>query len=392
MGSRHHTALACLLCLETMRQVGSTAGSERTPCLYFGMGSTTRGDRVVKSTCPPPMNRNVYYFKIDLDPGAGSETLSGAALVSPADAVCDETTGKCGAPVGPGYDLYAAVGCLPVPEAPGIESVANTGLSTRKPLALSTSSFQRFYVAAVRREDTDYGSGGCSMAILPGHLGTGQGQKCSIVDYTPNATITTSTIRTTITTTTKNTTTNRTETLVTSSSTVTQSTTAKPGESVGTETKTTRAGTIITTTTTRIHTETVLTEAPDDVQFCKPKARPIPPEYIFATVVMAVFAAAIAMWMISRWERRRAMRRMCVEEEERFRQQVQERTVSQDLAIEHNAFEISAVLNEREERNDSIRSNKLVKGAILRNNFMEEDDQVQPVPGQSAFTPYGRAD
>ena len=389
---RAHTALAGLLCLGAMRLAGSAAEAERTPCLYFGRGSTTSGDRAVKSTCPPPMNRNVYYFKFDIDPGTGSETLAGAALVSPADAICDETTETCGAPVGPGYDLYAAVGCLPLPAAPGIESVANTQLSTRKLLALSTSSFKRFYVAAVRRDDTDYGSAGCSVALLPGYLGQGQGQKCSIVDYTPNGTITTSTIKTTVTTTTLNTTTNRTETLVTSSTSVTQSTTANPGESTGSATKTSRSGALMTTTTTTTHTSTVLTKAPEDVPFCEPKDPPIPPEYIFATIVLASIAAAVAMWMLSRWERRRAMRRMCIEEEDRFRQQVQERTISQDLAIENNAFEISAVLQARDERNDSIRSHKLARGAILKDNFMKEDNfvkDVQPVPGQGAFAPYG---
>jgi hypothetical protein len=354
--------MAGLLCfIETVCPAGSSADADRTPCRYFGSGSTSRGDRIVKSTCPPPMNRNVYYFTVDFDPGTGAETLAGAALVSPADATCDEDTGVCGAPVGPGYDLYAAADCLPVPAAPGIEDAKNTGRTTWKPLALSTSSFQRFYVAVVRRADTDYGSASCSLTILPGYIGSGQGQKCSITDYTPNATVTTSTITITVTTTTTNMTTNKTKSAVESSSTVTQSTTAKPGESVGEDITTTRTadGVLETTKTVRIHTSTVLTQAPAEVQFCEPKAEPIPPEYLFVTVVLSCIGAAITSWMIRRWERRRALRRMCIDEEDRFRQQVQERTISQDLAIANNAFEISEVRMAREDRNDSIRSQKL---------------------------------
>ena len=426
--------LVGLLCLGASRPGGGAEQPGRTPCVYFGTGSTTRGgDRIVKSTCPPPLNKGVYYFKLDLDPGGASEALQDAALVSPADAVCE--AGTCSAAVGPGYDLYIAKGCLPVPEAPGLAGKANTGGATRKPLELSSGSFARFYVAAVRRADTDYGSPGCSFTIYPGFLGAGQAQRCSIVDYMPNATITTSTVTTTVTVTTFNTTaTNRTLTpksvvlnrTATSSTVVSQSTTARPGESIGSDTltcpgtpasgcclcpdgsfdgaravppgggscqtilhvqnacgwtdrgainrakkqccvgaKKPAAGALITTTVTTVQTSTVLSEVPEDIDFCKPQSKPIPPEYIFATLVVSCLGAAICFWFYLRWERRRAARRLCVEREERFRQELDERSISQSHAIESNSFQISEALQAREERNWSIRSQRLGTGAVL---------------------------
>ena len=109
----------------------------------------------------------------------------------------------------------------------------------------------------------------------------------------------------------------------------------------------------------------MLSEVPEDIDFCKPQSKPIPPEYIFATLVVSCLGAAICFWFYLRWERRRAARRLCVEREERFRQELDERSISQSHAIESNSFQISEALQAREERNWSIRSQRLGTGAVL---------------------------
>ena len=366
-----------LLC--AARPGGGAEQLARTECVYFGKGSTTSGDRIVKNTCPPfgmPVARlGVYYFKLDFDPGGASETLKDAALVSPADSVCDDAAGKCSAPEGPGYDLYVAKGCLPVPGAPGLGD-GNTGRATRKPLELSSSSFVRYYIAVVMRNDTDYGSKRCSFTIYPGSLGAGKAQKCAIMDYTPHGTITTATITTTVNITTFNSTTNHTASTVTSSSVVRQSTTAKPGESMGTDTKTSTDGELVITTVTTIKTSTVLSQTPENVDFCEPKSQPIPPEYIFATIVVACLGAAICVYFYVRWDQRRAMRRVLVEREKSFREELNERSLSQSVAIESNMFQISEVVRAREERNLSIRSQRLGTGTVLVRERERESQRV----------------
>ncbi|MFN9903460.1 MAG: hypothetical protein ACK55Z_32740, partial [bacterium] len=118
--------------------------------VYYG-SRTDRSDRLVKDICPPPSNKGVYYFTLDIDPGVGGgeASLQGVALISPADALCDSKTSQCTASTGPGYDLYASKTCLPGPGGPGLvtRSLPNAGYTTRKTLELETTSFQRFYIA-----------------------------------------------------------------------------------------------------------------------------------------------------------------------------------------------------------------------------------------------------
>lgn len=395
--------LVGVLCLAGVELAGS-AGPDGTPCVYFGRGSTTNGDRIVKSTCPPPLNQGVYYFKFDFDPGTASETLKGASLVSPADAVCDEAKEQCTSIAGPGYDLYVSNGCLPVPGAPGLLELANSGGSTRKTIKLNGGSYERFYIAAVRREGIEYGAAGCSLAIYPGFMGKGQGQRCFIVDYTPNTTITTSKITTTVTTTTFNSLTNRTENATTSSVAVEQSTgTAKLGETAGTDfnsnTQTifkvltnqgpyqnitiTLSGVLTTTVSTTIHTSTVLTSAPENIEFCKPTSPPLPPAYVAATVVLSSLVALFCLWQLKRREQRRSVRRMCVEQEERFRHAVHERTIRHDMAIDENAFDISELVLSRSARNSNAsttwpnihKSDASGAPSILVDNWMRHQEK-----------------
>ena len=76
-------------------------------CKYFGQ--TGNVAKLVKDTCPPPLQRGAYYFTLDLDAGQSSEVvLQQAQLLSPADAMCDPESGVCTASTGPGYDLYVA--------------------------------------------------------------------------------------------------------------------------------------------------------------------------------------------------------------------------------------------------------------------------------------------
>jgi hypothetical protein len=382
------------ICVWTAPPAGSQATPERTPCQYFGRSSTTSGDRVVKSTCPPPIHHNAYYFIVDLDPGSTSGVLTGSAVVSPADAVCDQTTGNCDADVGPGYDLYAASGCLPVPAAQGLENAAIEGRSTWKSLVLKAGSFERFYVAAVRRKGIADGSKECSLTLLPGYLGRGERAVCSILDFTPNATVLSSTITTTVTVKTFNSTSNASTTTVKTSEKVFSSTTAKIGESTGTEETTNTTGAITMTTTTTIHTRTIGTETPERIDFCKPPAQPIPGEHIFATVVVAIIGAGICFWLILRREARRTARQVCVETEENFRNALQNHTKSQEQAIVGNAFMVSEVIQAREERNDSIRSINTLRSqhrsGLVDNHVDHDVEKAGPVPGQSSFNPYGQ--
>ena len=358
------TALARLFWLMAGCLAGGllAAASPSTPCQYFGVASTTRGDRIVKSTCPPPTSKGAYYFRLDLDPGSGSGVLAGAALVSPADATC--VADKCSASAGPGYDLYVAKGCLPHPAAWGLDSAVSTGLSTRKPLSLKSGSTTRFYIAAVQREDTATGDARCSMAIYPGHLtGVGGGRVCSFIDYNPNATITTSTITTTIEVRTLNTSANRTQVKKTSQQKIRSSINAAKEDrtvvdvsnhTVCDNASTPHLGCLTTITTTTVHTATVLSQAPESVEPCKPKAPPIPPQYLAATIVGSSISAAMCLWCIRSCEQRRARRRLAAASEEDFRHALKERSVSQDLAIEDNAFLVDDVLTVRGQRNDNI--------------------------------------
>ena len=76
-------------------------------CKYFGQKGNVA--KLVKDTCPPPLQRGAYYFTLDLDAGQSSEVvLQEAQLLSPADAMCDLESGMCTASTGPGYDLYVA--------------------------------------------------------------------------------------------------------------------------------------------------------------------------------------------------------------------------------------------------------------------------------------------
>ena len=59
------------------------------------------------------------------------------------------------------------------------------------------------------------------------------------------------------------------------------------------------------------------------------------------------------------------MRRVLVEREKSFREELNERSLSQSVAIESNMFKISEVVRAREERNLSIRSQRLGTGTVL---------------------------
>ena len=90
------------------------SAQQRTKCAYYGRLQSA--GRVVRDVCPH--RSGSFYFTIDIDPGrsGGTTRLREAAIISPQNAV----TNASAADDGPGYDLYIATDCIPVPEAPGI--------------------------------------------------------------------------------------------------------------------------------------------------------------------------------------------------------------------------------------------------------------------------------
>jgi hypothetical protein len=110
--------------------------------------------------------------------------LEQAALISPAEQQASAS--------GPGYDLYAATGCVPGPGTGILEEgvFPNTGNSTLKPIKLTANSFQRFYIAVHMKAGLSAGDDSCSLALLLGSIQSGAGKSCSVADFTPNATST----------------------------------------------------------------------------------------------------------------------------------------------------------------------------------------------------------
>ena len=97
------------------------SAQQRTKCAYYGRLQS--GGRIVRDVCPH--RSGSFYFTIDIDPGrsGGTTRLREAAIISPQNAV----TNASAADDGPGYDLYVAKDCIPVPEAPGIRQAHSSG-------------------------------------------------------------------------------------------------------------------------------------------------------------------------------------------------------------------------------------------------------------------------
>ena len=97
------------------------SAQHRTKCAYYGRLQS--GGRIVRDVCPH--RSGSFYFTIDIDPGrsGGTTRLREAAIISPQNAV----TNASAADDGPGYDLYIATDCIPVPEAPGIRQAHSSG-------------------------------------------------------------------------------------------------------------------------------------------------------------------------------------------------------------------------------------------------------------------------
>lgn len=151
-------------------------------CKYFGTELGTVGDFVVKDTCPPPQNNEVYYFTVDIDSGSSGSVVMQATLLSPADTACDGAT--CNSNALPGYDVYVSDNCLPLPNAPGMSisgTSPNDSNANKKELSFTAKSFTRFYLGLSKKSSIAAGNPSCSFKLFPG--AADGAFDCSIADY-----------------------------------------------------------------------------------------------------------------------------------------------------------------------------------------------------------------